>query len=340
MKPLGVICAVPAPVACRRSAGFTLAEIVVAMLLLSIVVGSIVTLILSQTRYVSRLGGDVQQLDQVRTAQELMSLEIADLSRGSMTFARSDSMAYRLPIQWGIVCGTIDRNAQQAPPANKKTKTGAVVPVYSTTVALQFEQAADALADPTPDGFALSQDGVTFSYYPTASWAALAMVQDTAAAIACLNTPAQAPTKKAKPPSKKSAPPAPSTTQLGSTDDFYSSTGLTAAVGSTPEERTLMFAYLSVSYFLKRDSTGYMVLYRATRAGTQKLAWPFGTAAGFNYRLDDGSIAYAGASGFIPANLPRIRAVQMMLPAIRTAREAAKADTLNVQPWLSLFNAR
>ena len=306
------------------------------MVLLSIVVGSILTLVLSQTRYVSRLGGDVQQLDQVRTAQELLSLEIADLSRGSVTVARSDSIAYLLPIQWGIVCGPIDRNNQQAPPTKLKTKTGAVAPLYSATVALQFEQAADALGDPTPDGFALSQDGVTFSYYPTATWSTLAITHDTAAAIACMNTPAQAPAPKTKPPSKKSAPAPPSTVQIGSTDDYYSSTGLTPAVGSTPQERTLMFAYLGVSYFLKRDSTGNMVLYRATRAGTQKLAWPFGSAAGFKYRLDDGSTAATIGVG----NLARIRAVQMNLPAIRTARGATQADTLNVQPWLSLFNAR
>lgn len=336
MKPLGVACAFPAPVACRRSAGFTLTELMVAMLLLSIVVGSILTLILSQTSYVSRLGGDVQQLDQVRTAQELLSLEIADLSRGSVTVARSDSIAYLLPIQWGIVCGPIDRNTQQAPPTKLKTKTGAVAPVYSATVALQFEQAADALGDPTPDGFALSQDGVNFSYYPTATWSTLAITHDTAAAIACMNTSPQAPATKTKPPSKKTAPAPPATVQIGSTDDYYSSTGLTPAVGSTPQERTLMFAYLSVSYFLKGDSTGNMVLYRATKAGTQKLAWPFGSAAGFKYRLDDGSTAATIGVG----NLARIRAVQMNLPAIRSAREGTKADTLNVQPWLSLFNAR
>lgn len=337
MKPLGVIGAFPAPAACRRPAGFTLVELMLAMVLLTVVVGSILTLIISQTHYVSRLSGDVQQLDQVRTAQEMLSLEIADLSRGSVTVARSDSLAYLLPIQWGIICGPIDRNTQQAPPAKGgKTKTGAVAPAYSTTVALQFEPAADALGDPAPDGFALSLDGVSFSYYSAAAWSTLAITQDTAAAIACMNVPGQAPTGKTKAPSKKTAPAPPATVQIGSTSDYYSSAGLTAAVGSTPQERTLLFAYLGVSYFLKPDSTGNVVLYRATRAGTQKLAWPFGSAAGFKYRLNDGSTAATVSV----ANLARIRAVQLNLPAIRTARAATRADTLNVQPWLSLFNAR
>jgi prepilin-type N-terminal cleavage/methylation domain-containing protein len=335
MKTRGAVGAFPAPVACHRSAGFTLVELMVAMVLLSIVVGSIMTLMISQARYVSRLSGDVQRLDQVRTAQQLLSVEIADLSRGSVTFARSDSIAYRLPIQWGIICGPINRNVLQTAP-KKKAKTGADVPTPSTIVALQFEPPADALGDPTPEGFALSLDGVSFSYYPDATGSALAMTPDTAAASACLNDPAQAPKAKAPPPSKKNAPAPPTTTQVGSTDDYYSSAGLTAAAGSMPGERTLIFAYLSVSHFLKSDSTGNTVLYRATSAGTQKLAWPFGSAAGFRYRLDDGSTATTVASG----SLARIRAVQVNLPAIRTARGVTSADTINVQPWISLFNAR
>ena len=335
MTTRGAVGAVPAPARCRRAAGFTLVELMVAMVLLSIVVGSILSLIISQSRYVSRISGDVQRLDQVRTAQQSLTEEITDLSRGSVSYALSDSIVYRLPIRWGIICGSINRNSLQTA-ATKKTKTGAIVAVPSTTVALQFEPPAEALGSPVPEGFALSLDGVSFTYYPDASGSALTMTLDTAAASACLNAPAQAPTKKAPAHSKKTAPPPPTPTQIGSTDDYYRAAGLTAAVGSTPGERTLIFAYLTVSHFLKSDGKGNLILYRATGAGTQKLAWPFASGAGFLYRLYNGS-THTSVSG---GNLALIRAVQVNLPAIRTARGATKGDTMNVQPWISLFNAR
>lgn len=321
----------------RGAAGFTLIEVMVAMLMLVIVVASVVALIISQTRNLSLVNGDVQALDQVRAAQEMLGNEIAILPRGGVKFARADSIAYHLPIVWGVICGPIDRTHPTTVVTKKtKTSTGASVVLYSDTVAMQYEPDADALGTPTPDGFATSSDGVTFSFYPVATFSSLGITSDTAAASACMSLPPLTTTKKKKKPGKKDAPPPPDTTQVGTSADYYRSGGIKAVVGSAPGERTLMFSYLDVSYYLVNDGTGKKILYRGTKYGSQKLAWPFTASAGFTYRLDDGTTSTTVAT----SNLPRIRSIQTALPAIRAQRGSTKADTLNVQPWLYLYNAR
>jgi prepilin-type N-terminal cleavage/methylation domain-containing protein len=324
----------------RRPAGFTLVELVVSMVLLGVVVASVLSLILSQARFVSRVSSDIQALDQVRTAQETLSYEVSDLPRGAVVYARSDSLVYRLPIKWGLVCGPIDRNQVQAPVIDPKKGTVKVV-APTTIAAMQMEPDADDLGTTTADGFALSADGTTFSFYPVSNWTTTLglTANDTAAAIACLNitAPTVAKAKKA-PHTKKTAPAVPAeSVALVPAADYYRSTGLKAAVGGTlPRERTLMFAYLTVSYFLKNDGAGNRILYRATSAGTQSLAWPFAGNAAFNYRLDNNTTGSTISS----ANVARIRAVQMNLPPVRLRRGAAAGDTMNVQPWLTLYNAR
>jgi len=314
--------------------GFTLAEMLIAMVLLAVVIGTVLSMILSQSRYVSRVSGDVTTLDQVRASQEMLSYEVADLSRGSITFAGPDSIAYRLPIQWGVICGPIDRFTAQAPPA-KKGSTTAVAPVYSTTVALQFEPDATALGTPAADGIATSLDGVTFKYYPVTNWSSLSITKDTMGAHYCLDA-APSPAKKKVKPGKKGAPPPPPATVIGDVDDYYVSPTLYTTLGGTPDERTLMYAFVEVSYYFKLDNSGGKVLYRNSKGLAQKLAWPFSPSAGFAYRLANATVSNTVSS----ANLANIRAVRVNLPAVRAQRGAMRADTLNVQPWVYLFNAR
>jgi type II secretory pathway pseudopilin PulG len=321
----------------RWALGFTLVEIMISMVMLGIVVGSVAALVISQTRNLGRVTGDVQALDQVRTAQEMLGNEIATLPRGAVQYAAGDSVSYHLPIVWGVICGAIDRTHPLTITTKKtKTTTGATVFVYSDTVAMQYEPDADALGTPTPDGFALSSDGVTFAFYPLANYSSLGITSDTAAASACMSLPPILSTKKKKKPGKKDAPPVPDSTVVGSTADFYRAGGIKAAVGGQVGERTLMFAYLDVGYKLRTDSAGGRILYRGTKYGAEKLAWPFTASAAFAFRLDDGTTV-GTVSGL---NLARIRAIQTTLPAIRTQRGKARADTLNLQPWLYLYNAR
>ena len=51
--------------------------------------------------------------------QQLLRDEVADLPRSAVVFARRDSLAYRLPIRWGMICGPIDRATTPAKPAKK-----------------------------------------------------------------------------------------------------------------------------------------------------------------------------------------------------------------------------
>jgi prepilin-type N-terminal cleavage/methylation domain-containing protein len=318
----------------RRRKGFTLAELIVAMALLSIVCMAVLGMVTSQSRYVGQINTDVQVLDQVRAANELLGTEIADLPRGAVLFARRDSIQYRLPIMWGVVCGPVDRQAIQA----KKIKKGAVAAVPTNTkISLTLEPAADVLGNPSPEGLGVSQNGTTFAYQTVANWSSLALVHSDSAGIACLDGPALAgKKKKAGKPKKNALPPPPSTTVIASLEDYFETTQIGPLFNDVPDERSLILGYVTVSYFLKPVTSGEYALYRSTSTGTQKLAWPFSAGAGFTYRLDDSSVSTTVAA----ADIPRIRAVRVDLPAIRKARANARADSVLVQPWIPLFNAR
>ena len=320
----------------RARKGFTLVELIVGMVLLSIVCTAILSMIISQSRYVGQINTDVQMTDQIRAANELMSSEIADLPRGAVLFARNDSIAYRLPVMWGVVCGPTDRQAFQAKKTKLKKGETAIAP--TTNIALNLEELPDVLGDPQPEGLGISGNGTSFDYWPVAHWSDLHLVSSDSAANSCLDAPAAAPGKKKPPkPKKGNLPTPPVQTVVESLDNYYE----TAAIGpiannDAPDERSLILGYINVSYFLKPVANQGQVLYRSTATGTQKLAWPFSTSAGFTYRLDDATTSTTVTS----ANLPRVRAVRVDLPVTRSARNNRRADTLAVQPWIPLYNAR
>jgi hypothetical protein len=311
-------------------------ELIIGMVLLSIVCTAILSMIMSQSRFVGQINTDVQMLDQVRAANELLGSEIADLPRGAVLFARRDSISYRLPVMWGIVCGPTDRQAIQA--KKTKLKAGEAAVTKSTNMALNLEEMPDVLGDPTPEGLGVSANGTSFSYYKVAVWSALALVRSDSAANSCLDAPpAPVGKKKAPRPKKNALPPPPAQTVIESQDNYYE----TKEIGNTimsaaPPERALILGYIQVDYYLKPVTSGGNALYRHTSSGSQKLAWPFSETAGFTYRLDDNTSSTTIAA----LDLPRIRAVRVDLPATRTARNKTKADTLSVQPWIPLFNAR
>ena len=326
----------PAAVAPNRARkGFSLVELIVAMALLSIVCMAILSMITSQTRYVGQINTDVQMLDQVRAANELLSTEIADLPRGAMLFARRDSISYRLPIMWGVICGPVDRQAVQA--KKTKLKKGETPIAPTTKIALEFEPPADVLGDPSPEGLGLSENGTAFNYYPVANWSSLALVSSDSAGLSCLDGPALAgKKKKAGKPKKNALPVPPVVTVIESLEDYYETVQIGALIGDAPDERALILGYVTVNYYLKPVADGEFALYRSTSNGSQKLAWPFSAGAGFTYRLDDNTTS----TTVTLANIPRVRAVRVDLPATRKARGNARADSVVVQPWIPLFNAR
>lgn len=311
--------------------GFTLPEILIAMTLLAVIISAVVGLLISQSRFVSQINGDVIALDQVGTSQEMLGTEIASLPPGALLFARGDSLVFRLPLSWGVICGPIDRHLKAAS-SGKKSKAPVV---YSTTAALALEPAATALNSPTPDGFALSPNGVTFTYYAVSPWTNLGLSQSTQAGEACVNRTPLPAGKSGNFRSSKSTAKT-SAAEIGNISDYWSSTGLGTIVGSMPGERSLIFTYDVVSYYLKSDGATGTALFRATSEGAQRVAGPFASQAGFTYRLNTGatSTTYSGSA------LAQIRAVRANLPAIRVQRGAVAADTISAQPWLYLVNVR
>lgn len=317
------------PRARPERAGFTLVEMIIGMALLSVLCAVVLAMVTSQTRYVSKINTDVQLLDQVRAANELIGSEVADLPRGAVRYARRDSIAYELPIAWGVICGPMNRQLVQAPP------TKAVV-IPDSVQAIQFEPMATALGSPTPEGFALAFNGVDFTYHPVANWSELKLTQDDLAGNACLDAIPLKGVPVPKVPKGQVPPPPPANVQITAAEEYYRSPALVRIAGIAPAERSLIFAYMKVSYFLKPNGDNGVALYRATAGGSQKLAWPFSSSAGFTYRLADNSTSFTVPS----ASVPLIRAVRVDLPATRAARNHSRADTLTVQPWMPLYNAR
>jgi prepilin-type N-terminal cleavage/methylation domain-containing protein len=319
----------------RARRGFTLIELIVAMTLLSVVCMAVLGMVTSQSRYVGQINTDVQMLDQVRAANELLGTEIADLPRGAVLFARRDSIQYRLPIMWGVICGPVDRQAVQA--KKTKLKKGETPIAPTTKIALEFEPPAEVLGNPSPEGLGISENGTTFTYKAVSSWSWLALVSSDSAGRSCLDGPALAgKKKKAAKPKKNALPLPPPITVIESLEDYYETVQIGTLFNDAPDERALILGYVTVSYFLKPLVAGEYALYRSTSTGTQKLAWPFSAGAGFTYRLDDNSVSTTIAL----ADIPRIRAIRVDLPATRKARNNARADSVLVQPWIPLFNAR
>lgn len=322
----------PRPHRARRRRGFTLTEILIAMTLMAIVISAVVTLLLSQSRFVSRISGDVAALDQAAVAEEMLRTEVASLPAGALLLARPDSLAFRLPLSWGVVCGPLDRSTK-ASGAKKKGKTPVA---YSTTAALVLEPAAAALGNPTPDGIALSPNGTTFTYLPVNPWSTLGLAQSATAAEACVNRPTVAAGKKDD-RGKDGDDDGVTAAEIDNLGDYWSSPQLaTVAGGTMPSERTFLFTYGVVTYYFKAEGAAGVALYRATSAGAQPVAGPFTAQAGFSYRLASGTTAtaYAGAT------LSDIRAIRATLPAVRERRGAVSSDTVSLNPWLHLVNAR
>lgn len=283
------------------------------MVLTGIALAAIVSMTLTHSRAAVRMESSVRQLEQVRLTADLLSGEIADLPRGAVLFARSDSISYRLPIAWGAMCGSINRHIV---PKNKKK---AWTP--DSVAALYLEPPPSALGSPTPEGFGVAEDGVTWTYYATANWNDLGLaIDNNDARRSCLDT---VPIKSYK---KVKAPPS---------WVFYKFPTYKTIAGDYPPERAIFAAWVKVNYFLKTDTEG-LALYRQISGETSKLAWPFTSNAEFKFRLADNSIV----SSVTGATLLQIRSIQALLPAQRYGDPRWKSDSLEIAPWMPLYNSR
>ncbi len=288
--------------------GLTLIELLIAMVMTTIIVGAVLGLMISQSRFTDDMRASAMQLDQVRSASNFLGTEITDLTRGGVTHAGEDSIQYRVALSWGVVCG--DKN-QKAKTKTKETEESLV-----DSAAIYLEPLPQALGAPGPAGFAVSTDGWSWEFHAVSDWAGLDIVQDTIAKNACLSDAGA---------------------QSAETDMYARFDKLTNYVDTLPSEGMIIYSYYDVSYFFRTlTGTEGLVLYRGVDSAAQKLAWPFGESAGFAYRLADGS-EVTTVSG---ASLPLIRAIQLKLPARREKRRDQELDTLEFHPWIRLRNSR
>ncbi len=296
-----------------KQAGFTLLELLVSITVTSVLVASIMGLLIGQGRAVDRMRGGADQLEQVRAVTDFIGAEIQDLPRGAMVAAESDSIAFRLPIAWGSVCGDMDRSKK----AKTKVKKGAAV-IPDITTGVFLEPLPSALGAPTPEGFAVAPDAVHFTWFDVSPWSGLALVATQRARQSCLG----------------------SDTSLVLVDEsletsrFHEFDDLETYLDMIPPEGMVIAPYMYVSYYFKRDTDG-TVLYRATAAGAQKLAWPFGADAGFYFRLEDNT----EVSSMSGVGLGDIRWLHLNLPALRSDPRTG-SNSLTASPWIPLFNSR
>lgn len=295
-----------------KKAGFTLLELMVAVTVSSVLVASILGLLVSQGRAVNRMRGGADQLEQVRAVTDFIGAEIEDLPRGAMVAAESDSIAFRLPISWGAVCGDLTRLTK----TKDKTKT---TTVPNITSGIFLEPLPTALGAPTPEGFGVAADGVNWTWFDVSNWSGLSLVATQTARQSCLGLDTSVVL----------------VSDSLETSQFHEFATLEAFLGMIPPEGMVIAPYMYVSYYFKTGTDG-VVLYRATAAGVQKLAWPFGADAGFRYRLEDDSETSSVSGGA----LADVRWAQLHLPALRTDARADTLKSLTVELWIPLFNSR
>lgn len=84
--------------------GFSLVELVIALLLTGIIGVSLARLVISQARFVSNQDGMLQSRSGVRAALNIISGELRPLTAGAMIAASTDSIVVRVPYAFGVAC--------------------------------------------------------------------------------------------------------------------------------------------------------------------------------------------------------------------------------------------
>ena len=89
----------------RRTAGFTLVEVMVALLIALILSGVVFQLIRGQSRFVTVQSAREEVQQNTRGALELMASELRSIEPGGLVETDSNSVTFLLPRAWGLYCG-------------------------------------------------------------------------------------------------------------------------------------------------------------------------------------------------------------------------------------------
>lgn len=84
--------------------GFSLAEMVVALLLAGIIGVALARLVISQARFVASQDGMLQARSAARAAVNVMSGELRPVTQGGIFAATADSITIRVPYAFGVAC--------------------------------------------------------------------------------------------------------------------------------------------------------------------------------------------------------------------------------------------
>lgn len=150
-----------APTPRRLRRGFSLVELLITLVLVSIIGAAAGNLLMSQTRFYSRLAGQKDARSVTRNARNIIQTELSMVEAGGgVTAASNDSIRVRLPYIWGIYCSSntmmylpydsaMTAMATLAGYAIKDTSTTGVYAYTATTTAPTAGTATDCTGAPT-----------------------------------------------------------------------------------------------------------------------------------------------------------------------------------------------
>lgn len=277
--------------------GFTIIELLVAFVLFSVVVGSSISLLMSQRALYDVLG-DRQALQRnVRAAVDLVASDLRSIPFGGVIEGREDSVVVRYPIRWGLVCGHLNKQAPSKDPLDPPPPPAPDAEIYMPI-----------MADPI---YAFTQTGLGFRGADSVwvfideagtpqPWEDSLYVEST---VFCTEGPgAKVRTDKFDKEGNL--------VEVGDTllpqyrrfFDYYT------YVGSEAYANAQVIAYSTVTYRFGPSvfEPGTRALFRITSDGEQELSGLFDSDSGFEYILENGVVHTNLPPGQI-ANLVEIR---------------------------------
>lgn len=113
------------PACVRRDGGFTMVEILVTMIIVSIFATILFQLVRGQGNFVAIQGGRSEAQQNARGALEIIAADLRAASPQSLVDGRDNALTLNVPRVWGVVCGTPSTTAITAVfpavPANMAT---------------------------------------------------------------------------------------------------------------------------------------------------------------------------------------------------------------------------
>ena len=276
--------------------GFTMIELLVAFVLFAIIMGSTVSLLMSQ-RTLYDVQADRMALQRnVRAAVDLLASELRSIPPGGVVKGTQDSVVVRYPIRWGLVCDY----------ANKTNVKDGEPEILADDADLYWPDMTDALyMNEAQSGFGFRGVDSVWTFVeddgdPSQPWEDSLYIES---AVVCTQGPGS---KVRKDKFDKEG----NLTEAGDTilPTYYRFLGYLTYVGYEAYPGGQMIVYSEVVYRFGASSfePGTRALFRITSAGEQELSGLFDTDAGFEYVVANGTV-YSNLPNGQESNLVEIR---------------------------------